>query len=186
MLIRFEAYARHQYQLGSPRTDMLLTLIKFNVFRALMDINGMLGFSLEWLREDAISPFYQSLHDTKSGCPGNLEPTLLQQTVEHHPWIDLIPLPAMRDNILRADSFDDTPLCHDIVDNRQCLGDWSGLIVWGDPWDPHNWEASEDFVKKWAWVVHGCWELFGSTNKWRSKRGERKLFPDDLSSPLVF
>ncbi|KIW01731.1 uncharacterized protein PV09_06908 [Verruconis gallopava] len=183
-LVRFEAFARHQNRLGSPRTDMLLTLIKFNVFRALMDINTMLGFSLEWLREDSISPFYENTNNnTRSDCPVTLRPTLLQQTVEHHPWIDLMPLPTMRDNILRVNYFDDTPLCHDIVDNRQCMGDWSGLIVWGDPWNPYNWEITESFAKNWAWVLYGCWELFESTNIWRAKRGEPKLFPEDMCTP---
>jgi hypothetical protein len=117
-----------------------------------MGNNHSLGFTLEWLKPDAISNFYQSEYSggpRTLDFPSHLRPTLLQQTVDHHPWIDLFPLPEMRDNILRAgESYDDTWLCYDLVDNRQCLGEWSGLIVWGDPWNPYSWEISEEFAKK--------------------------------------
>lgn len=188
LLARFEDYASKEYLLGSPRTDLLLTLIKFNVLRALMENNSSLGFPLDWLETDSISPFYwlrEASHAEMSKYPDGLKPTILQQTVEHHPWIDLFPFSQMRDNILQmGDAFDDIRLCHDLVEIHQCPGDWSGLIVWGDPWDPYSWEVSEQFLKKWSWVVQGCWKLFDSTN-WRTKRGERKLFSEGLCTPPV-
>lgn len=87
----------------------------------------------------------------------------------------------MRDNILVGvgDDFDDTPLCQDLVEDQTSPGDSSGLIVWGDPWEPSNWEVSEEFVTKWSWVVRGCWELFKSTNQWRTTRGEEPLLFSD-------
>lgn len=188
-LIQFEGYAYKEYLLGSPRTDLLLTLIRFNIFRALIENTSSIGFNSEWLEYDAISPFYRVKEIGRLGeadYPRYLRPTILQQTVEHHPWIDLFPLPQMRDNILRSgDSFDDTPLCLDLVENHQCPGQWSGLIVWTDPWDPYSWEVTEEFLKKWAWVIQDCWELFDSTNQWRVRRGERKLFPDALCMPKL-
>ncbi|KAB5530389.1 hypothetical protein GE09DRAFT_1041313 [Coniochaeta sp. 2T2.1] len=187
ILEHLDKIARQGLMLGSPRTDMLLTVIRFNIFRALIENMHSLGFNLDWLEHDALSPFCHLKDAAQSGMlpsPVSLSPTLLQRTVEHHPWIDLFPLPQMRDNILRTGvSYDDGPLCQVLVDDRRCLGAWSGLIVWGDPWDTYSWEVSEEFARDWFWVIRGCWELFKSTNVWRTRRGERKLFPDDLCSP---
>jgi hypothetical protein len=185
-LARFSAYANARYLEGSPRTDLLLTLIKFNVFRALMANDETLGLASEWLQCEAISPFYRS-HDRKQTAaqisPAHLRPTNLQLTVEHHPWIDLLPDSRMRDNILiLGDEYDDGPLCHDLVDNRHGRQSES-LIVWGDPSNPENWEIGEDFYKKWASILQGCYLLFSATNNWRTRRGERMLFPDTLCSP---
>jgi hypothetical protein len=182
-LARFEDYAYSRYLEGSPRTDLLLTLIKFNVFRALMSNDKTLGFVNQWLQCEAISPFFLFRHGTQAAvqtCPANLRPTNLQLTVEHHPWIDLLPDPRMRDNILLlGDDYDDGPLCHDVVDNRH--GTYSeSLIVWGDPCNPDNWEIGEDFYKKWPSIVQGCHRLIKATNNWRVRRGERKLLPDTL------
>ena len=184
-LARFEDYAHSRYLEGSPRTDLLLTLIKFNVFRALMSNDKTLGFVNQWLQCEAISPFFRSPNKTQTAvqtCPANLRPTNLQLTVEHHPWIDLLPDPRMRNNILQlGDDYDDGPLCHDVVDNRH--GEQSeSLIVWGDPVNPDSWEIGEDFYKKWPSVVQGCHRLFKATNDWRVRRGERKLRLDILST----
>ncbi|KIW98149.1 uncharacterized protein Z519_01733 [Cladophialophora bantiana CBS 173.52] len=187
VLTRFEEAIHQHSLLGSPRTDLLLTLVKFNVFRALLDNTRALGFTLEWLEGDAVSPFSQVGFDrlidespAMSTCPRYLKPTTLQNLIEHHPWIDLFPIPRMRDNILRADpSFDEDALCHDMVEICGSPGERSGLIVWGDPWDPRNWEVGEDFLKNWGWVIQDCWELFAATNYWRAQRGEEKLFPDN-------
>jgi hypothetical protein len=188
MMFRFEESAYRDYTLGSPRIDHLLTLIQFNVFRGLLKNTFTLGFTMEWLNEDALSPFNTTNPERLAiSCPPSLRPTSLQRTILHHPWIDLFPIPAMRDNILRAgESFDDTQLCVDLVECWNSPSDRSGLIVWGDPWDLRNWEVSEEFLKKWTWVVRGCQELFQSTNYWRMKRGEKKLFSDaSLSEPVL-
>jgi hypothetical protein len=38
--------------LGSPRVDQLLTLIQFNVFRALVNNTFAVGFTMNWLEEE--------------------------------------------------------------------------------------------------------------------------------------
>jgi hypothetical protein len=174
---RFEKWVHQNYLIGSPRVDLLLTLIQFNVFRALFSNTFSLGFDLAWLNEDAVSPF----NTTKSGVfgstiPESLRPTKLQRTVTHHPWIDLFPLPEMRDNLLLAGAeYDDAHICADIVEVADKSEDKVGLIVWGEPWDPYAWEASPQFLKKWAWVVKGCNSIIESTNYWRLRRGEERI-----------
>jgi hypothetical protein len=163
---------------------MLASVIKFNLCRALESNSACLGFGSGWQLENEISPFFRykaPLSPELQAYPTYLRPTLLQNTVEHHPWIDLLPLPEMRDNILRlGDTYDDAPLCHDIVLDLE--GGCTGLIVWGNPWDPRSWEVTEDFARKWPWVLQHCFELFRATNMWRAKRGEPKLFSDILCS----
>lgn len=180
-LARFSQYAYARYLEGSPRTDLLLTLIKFNVFRALMANDQSLGFTKQWLQCVAVSPFFRSDESTRAaarGCPPNLRPTRLQLTVDHHPWIDLLPDPSLRDNILLlGDDYDDELLCYDIVDNRHG-NQAESLIVWGDPCRMESWEIGEDFYKKWASVLQGCHDLFRATNSWRVRRGEPKLFEE--------
>jgi hypothetical protein len=56
----------------------------------------------------------------------------------------------------------------DAVDNM--------LLVWGEPYDPSNWEVTEGFIKKWGWVIQGCPDILQSTNKWRAKGGESAIF----------
>ncbi len=161
-----------------PRVDQLLTLIQFNVFRALISNTSSLGFTMAWLQEDAISAWNSASEHATSSCPASLRPTLIQREIEHHPWIDLFPIPRMRDNMLLAgDSYDEYELCNDLVDFCDVPSERTGLVVWGEPWDPSGWEISQSFLRRWGWVVKGCEDLLVSTSYWRKQRGE---------DPLVF
>ena len=173
---RYETLARQDYFLGSPRVDQLVTIVQFNVLRALVSNNLTLGFATNWLEADAISPWTSTEEHRSISCPSSLLPTTLQRNVPHHPWIDFFPVPKMRDNLLLAeDSYDEYALCNDLVDCFDVTEDMTGLIVWGESWDPSGWEVSERFSKKWAWVIKGCKELLESTNYWRVTRGEDPL-----------
>lgn len=160
-----------------------MTLTKVNVFRAFAQNLRLIGWSEYWMDHDAISPFNTALPQSPSApgsnslIPTNLQPTRIQKSVHHHPWLDFFPLPKMRDNLIEAgDDWDDEQLCHDI------MGFWgestmdAGLLVWGEPWDVQNWEVTEPFLKKWQWVVRGCPELMNATNSWRACRGEKLIF----------
>jgi len=98
--------------------------------------------------------------------------------VTHHPWIDLIPFPHIRDNILdttNADLLNANELGIDLLPAGDGRGETASLIVWGEPWDPRGWEASVPFLRKWGWLTKGCPMILEATNYWRQKRGERKL-----------
>jgi hypothetical protein len=176
-LVKFEQMARRDYMLGSPNVDQLLTLIQFNVFRALLSNTSTMGWSLEWLEcTDPVSPWNTIPPDSEPFCPQALRPTPVQRNIKHHPWIDLWPIPKMRDNLLLAgNSYDEDQLCNDLVEFRDIPNEQTGLIVWREPWDPASWEASETFLRKWGWIVKGCVELLQSTNYWRTRRGEKAL-----------
>ncbi|KAE8166742.1 hypothetical protein BDV40DRAFT_314147 [Aspergillus tamarii] len=176
----FSKTAYQSYILGSPTSDHLLTLAKVNVFRAFDSIMTILGMPKhqEWMHDDAISPFttLRPGFTIPSTIPPNLRPTQLQQSTPHHPWLDFFPHPRMRDNLIRAGDFDDEPLCLDIMGFWDMSTESCGLLVWGDPQDLANWEVSEEFIRKWPWVVGGCRELLVSTNRWRAMRGEKLIF----------
>ncbi len=77
--------------------------------------------------------------------------------------------------LLAGGSYDEYELCNDLVDFCDVPNEKTGLIVWGEPWDPSGWEMSESFLSRWRWVVNGCVGLLASTNYWRAQRGESEL-----------
>ncbi|KAJ5645739.1 hypothetical protein N7507_011750 [Penicillium longicatenatum] len=191
LLDQFAKAAYQSYILGSPAPDHLLTLSKLNVFRAFGHNMRLIGTDLDEMNDDAISVFNTILpspppeiggsspdQSMVNDLPVSLQPTKVQRTIPHHPWLDFFPIPKMRDNLIQAgDEWNDEELCLEI------MGFWTnassedvGLLVWGDPWDVRNWELTEAFLKKWQWVVRGCPELMNSTNAWRAKRGEKLIF----------
>lgn len=61
------------------------------------------------------------------------------------------------------------------ADDDEVTSERKGLIVWGEPHDTHNWEATPGFLTKWAWVMEGCEELVEISNRWRMRRGEEPM-----------
>ncbi|OHE92576.1 hypothetical protein CORC01_12155 [Colletotrichum orchidophilum] len=187
MLEKFAEEAYADYMLGRPCTDYLTTLVRVNVFHAFVRNARALNFNAEWLTYDSISPFNKigpglGPAAATETCPPNMLPTALQMSVEHHPWIDFFPHARMRDNFLRIvaehgeDYVDEDEICRDVVDVGAGAGvEHAALIVWGEPWDPRGWEATEPFLRKWGWLLAGCTEMLEGTNYWREKRGLRKL-----------
>ncbi|KAJ9138806.1 hypothetical protein NKR23_g8171 [Pleurostoma richardsiae] len=178
-LYQFARQAYQEYLLASPRPAALHTLIQLNVLNALGKNAAILGITIESLcQEDSLSPFNcQGPWGSWDSLPPALRPTTLQIAVRHHPWIDLFPLPQMRDNFLRAlGSIDEEELNVDLVDvEEETPGGKPNLIVWGEPSDPGAWEATVPFLRKWGWVLRGCRETFDATNHWRETRGETRL-----------
>ena len=185
MMTHFDQDAYARYYTGNPCLDQLMTLSKFNVLRAFIQNFTLLGLALEEIDDDIPSPFNSAAPAMRGrepwlGLPPALAPTALQVHAFHHPWLDCFPFPQIRDNLVRAaDLFNDCDLCTDIMDPAN--GD-VGMLVWGDPWLPESWEVSEFFIQKWFWVVKGCPEFILSSNRWRAKRGLKRL---DLSCVLL-
>lgn len=177
---------------GVPNDHEFIDLIYYNVFRAFEVNTGSLGLTTKLLQLDILSPFntvslggtiLENLEDAMAiapipnptpNLPPALQPTQLQLTILHHPYIDLFPSPKLRDNLLRVYGlFDEVELCFDIMGvcggNPSVFG--SGLIIWGDPWDISGWEVAEHFVVKWRWMFEGCDDVIQATNYWRAMRG---------------
>ena len=181
-----ERLAQQEYLKGTstdPRSDMLLTLIQFNVFRACAHNSRFLAFNLDWLEYVAYSAFNKPDGTFNEAAPPPLQPTALQRSVPHHPWVDLLPFSALRDNLLRV--YDVWPgeddLCEAIMGFCSSPGARSGLIVWGEPWDPRGWEVTEGFAKQFGWLLAGCEDLMQATNAWRAVRHEPPLIIEELN-----
>ncbi|KAI1272244.1 hypothetical protein F5Y07DRAFT_380599 [Xylaria sp. FL0933] len=162
--------------------DHLITLLQFNVLRALAVnrslISGVLVTPLECSEEIIHVVPYPSKPDA---LPSTLFPTALQQTIPHGDWIDMFPSPEGRDHLIRAaGTFDEDELWAD------CVGglyegfpddevEKRGIIAWSPPWDVTGWEMSEGFLRKWGWLFGAFPEALEATNRWRAQRGEEPL-----------
>ncbi|CAG8088304.1 unnamed protein product [Penicillium olsonii] len=147
---------------------------QYNLLIATFANAQLMGLTLDLLQEDLASQFNlvgpSSLH-----LPPTLWPSKLQRKVLHHPWIDLLPMSSMREGILsRLDTIDEDEACGDIFGICSSSGD-SGLLVWGEAWDPLAYEASPDLIRKWFWIAKECPDVIRSTNYWRRRRGEKAL-----------
>lgn len=177
-MTQFEKRAMSSYAEGSPRMDLLVNLNRLNVLRAAYQNGVAVGMTVEWMCNDhAISIFNLARPQlSEDSVPRSLRPTLLQRTVPHHPWLDIFPFPQFRDNLIHAgDSLDSHDLCHDLTAFWDTRCSNARMLVWGTPWDPKNWEVTEDFARKWQLFLYDCPEILISTNFWRVKRDERPL-----------
>ncbi|KAF5573961.1 Aryl-alcohol dehydrogenase [Fusarium pseudocircinatum] len=180
--------AYSEYVLHAPRPSSLPLLIRINLLNALAFNASKLPMSSRGLCcADLISPFNLTgplqLDEPQLSGENNplcLRPTPLQKSVVHHPWIDLLPFAALRDNMLRylaQGILDDDELCHDILGlHGDTLDDSPAMIVWGEPSDSSSWEVNPTFLRKWGWLVKGCPQIIKSTNAWRLRRREEPVF----------
>ena len=163
--------------------DHLITLLQFNVLRASL-ANRRLISSFHNIPEDECSSAATHVLPSPSNpqtIPPSLHPTEMQRTVPHESWIDIIPHPVWRDNlILASGSFDEDDLWVDVVGGLfegfpASEVEQRGLIAWSPPWHVSGWELSEGFWRKWGWSLKGCGDALEATNRWREKRGEEPL-----------
>ncbi|KUJ16704.1 uncharacterized protein LY89DRAFT_561096, partial [Mollisia scopiformis] len=163
----------------------LLTLLHFNLVRALTELVLILRLDPDKMNDDIESPWIEGSDLAVENLPETMRPTRLQREIPHHPEADMFPFPEYRDNlILAGKEVDDVELCMDIlygVDPEEIRGSASGrtgLIVWDDPWLQTSWEVEEGFARKWKRLVGNCGSLINSTNYWRRSRGEKPLLLD--------
>ncbi|KAF9880617.1 hypothetical protein CkaCkLH20_01659 [Colletotrichum karsti] len=184
-LTRFAEQALLSYAMGSPRPDHYMRLLQLNIINGLTNNAAALGFSFDWLICESVSPFGHDSQNSKAGTvqglsvPPSLAPTNMQLGIKHHPWLDLFPLPRLRDNLLVAvlsmTVEEEEELFSYIIGSAGGKAEWAGLVVWGEPWDPRNWEVTPPFLHRWGFLLRGCSELMHSTNYWRGRRGEKSM-----------
>ncbi|KAM0253925.1 hypothetical protein ACHAQJ_007047 [Trichoderma viride] len=185
-------------------SQLLLSVMQFNVIRAAATNALAIGVGMEEMAEDIISPFNYSAvlpalppapsYDGTTpivvngvAChgnglehlPPNLQPTALQRQIIHHPWIDLCPQPSLRNALLRRlhSDFDEDEFCHHMfLQSGQSDEDGMiGMVVWGEACDPTSYEISATMIRKWPWIVAECPDIITTTNYWRRKRHEEPV-----------
>lgn len=177
LMAQYERRATESYLGGSPKVDHLISLSRLNIWHAANANIVALGMTTEHLWVDtSISIFSVPSVGICDTIPASLQPTTLQKVAPHHPWLDIFPFPSIRDNLIRkGKDLDDDELCHDLMGFWDTRRPNATLLIWGLAWDPSNWEVTEPFARKWAWVLVGCPEILKSTNRWRVQRGEKPL-----------
>lgn len=161
----------------------LITLVQYNVVRAILFNMNILSL-LDCLPSECSRSFRVPFLDVTppEKIPADLQPTPLQESTPHPFWIQAIPFPAMRDNlILLAGMYDSESFRYDIGEGLyEGFDDVErrGFLVWGESWCGRGWEVSQGFVNKWGFLLKGCPEVIESTNRWREVRGEDRLILD--------
>jgi hypothetical protein len=146
--------------LPNPRTDQdYLVMQNMKTLGAFAAIVNVLELPCNHGRGFNISPYLQT--------PPSLKPTARQQIIPHGQYVDMLPWPTMRDNILAMiDTIDEASLCNEMATDE--------LKVWGAvPWEPMSWELSKGFVEKWWFILDD--DILHVTNFWRMQRGEARL-----------
>jgi hypothetical protein len=173
-LNKLQARAVHMLEnpVLSPHPSFCLT--QFSLLNAMFTNANLMGLTMELLNEDLASQFNligpSSLH-----LPPSLWPSKKQKKIIHHPWIDLLPMVSLREGLLaRAETMDEDEACGDLY--GVCASSHeTGLRVWGEAWDPLAYEASENLIRKWSWLIKECPDIIKSTNYWRRQRGEKAI-----------
>lgn len=185
-IIRLLVEVSTAWSLKLLRPDDLPSVARLNAFDALARNAQILAIPAELLEsDDDSSPFLYhgpELSGSRSPCqfPRHLSPTALQKTIKHHPWLDLLPIPKLRDNILRGIELgilNEDQLCQelvcDLLDTEAT--EHPALTIWGDSWDIAGWEFSPAFFRKWNPLIQDIPEVWQATNYWRSKRNARSV-----------
>ncbi|KXJ86180.1 hypothetical protein Micbo1qcDRAFT_168787 [Microdochium bolleyi] len=133
---------------------------------------------------DATSTFVDGTMSllSSSMLPPSWQPTQSQSTLPHHPIVDLLPWPSVRDRLLLIMSLPDAlkpatvgtggmavvQLAYDMEDSSE------GLRVWGeDVYDSAAWEVGQVLFEKW-WFVFDR-QVIERSNYWRRMRGAPDL-----------
>ncbi|KAI3318698.1 hypothetical protein HD806DRAFT_309685 [Xylariaceae sp. AK1471] len=132
---------------------------------------------------EANSPFNDGTHTalTTQQLPPVWRPTLSQLSMPHHPIIDLLPWPNVRDRILMLMSLPDearppvvagplavVQLAYDLEDAAE------GIRIWSDnPYEPTSWEIGQVLFERW-WFIFDR-QVIDQSNYWRKLRGAATL-----------
>ncbi|KAI1078428.1 hypothetical protein F5B20DRAFT_548104 [Whalleya microplaca] len=159
--------------------DHLIQLVQYNFIRGILTNIIILGHQNAFPEQCRKCWEGMPLFPAPATIPESLRPTALQRSTPHEPWIDLIPDKRMRDNAIRTMKGFRYGDVEEDMTGGICGGmtvlEMSGILAWNDPWCVEGWELTEGFIKKWPFLVKGCWEWLESTNRWRAIRGEEPL-----------
>lgn len=129
------------FHLPSKPEASLVTSVPLTVYTALFQNGEMMG-----LKCGFIVPY----KSPKQGphVPASLQPTALQLTTFHVPWIDRFPFRKMRDNFIGLTG---------IIDEDEFLRDlftMDSLSIrpGGLGYDPASWTMGREFGKKWGYL----------------------------------
>lgn len=167
---------------NSPPNDefpdsYLLPVHELTLLKGFLRIAERLGCTGTLWQIETLSPFNLNTAPAFETLPEVWRPTSAQIMVPHHPLIDFLPWPSVRDRILAIMSMpsESRPpaaagdlwlynLAYDVEDNAEGI-----RIYGGDPYDPESWEVGQKLFENW-WFVFDR-KVVERSNKWRKLRG---------------
>lgn len=166
-----------------------LPVNELTLFRGFLRIAARLGCQNNLWDINAHSPFSDPASSI-SHLPQTWQPTTAQILIPHHPILDLLPWPSVRENIIRVLTLPEevrppiaksatalVQFVYDLKDNAE------GIRIWGgDTYDPASWEVGQLLFERW-WFIFDR-EIVAQSNMWRDLRGAARLRisrPDETS-----
>ncbi|KKP07225.1 hypothetical protein THAR02_00655 [Trichoderma harzianum] len=166
---------------GSFADSYLLPVHELTLLRAVLRISERIGCGQMLWNLEAVSPFSQGIATPSDQLPAAWKPTASQILVPHHPMLDFLPWPEVRDRVINIFSMPDEmrppnakgPLAlvnfaYDFEDNSEGV-----RIYGGDPYDPNSWEVGQVFFERW-WFIFDR-DVIENSNRWRQLRGAPPL-----------
>lgn len=157
--------------------ETYLPMAELNLLRGAMSIAERLGVdSIIWSLE-ANSLFHNSTASMHNHLPLNLRPTRAQLTNPHHPALDILPWPSVRDrlilmfaqpeNLRPPSARSPTALVEFVYDLED---PFEGARIWGtDPYSDESWEVGEKLFQNWWWALDR--RVLHRSNQLRLARG---------------
>lgn len=159
----------------------LLPLSDLKLLTGLLRVATRLGSESVMWDPAATSPFNLGAGTPVEQLPATWKPTAAQVLVPHHPIMDFLPWPDVRDRIINLFSLPDgarppaargqlglVNFAYDLEDSSE------GARIWGgDPYDASSWEVGQVLFERWWFLFDRS--VIAQSNRWRSLRGAKAL-----------
>ncbi|KAF7545799.1 hypothetical protein G7046_g9475 [Stylonectria norvegica] len=159
----------------------VLPVNELTLIRAMVSIASRIGTKGSLWGLDAVSSFYRGEGTPSHLLPVPLRPTASQLLISHHPMLDLLPWPGVRDRMINILTLPDElrppnavgPLAlvnfaYDVEDSAE------GVRIYGeDPLEPEAWEIGQVMFEQW-WFLFDR-KILETSNRWRRMRGAPPL-----------
>ncbi len=166
---------------SSLSDSYLLPVYELTLLKGLIRIAERLGSPEDVWSLTSQSPFTKGGGTPASQLPPTWQPTATQILMPHHPFLDFLPWPSVRDRVINIFSLPEgtrppsasgptglANLAYDIEDNSE------GVRIYGDdPYDPACWEVGQVFFQRW-WFLFDR-DIIATSNRWRRLRGAPPL-----------
>lgn len=158
--------------------ELNLPILPLTLMKAYFAIAGRLGIEEICFELNANSLFYNTPATRDWGhLPLCLRPTQEQIRTAHHPILDILPWPAVRDRLIatfaspeeeRPPAARNPTALLDLTYDMEDMAD--GIRIWGeDPFEVDNWELGDKMFERWWWAMDS--EVVRKSNKLRKERG---------------
>jgi hypothetical protein len=165
----------------------LLPVHELTLLKAMMRISKRIGCDRQDLWAlSCPSPFITGSATPSEQLPEAWRPTPLQLSVKHHPVIDFLPWPGVRDRILTILTLPDSARPPNAQGGRLAMVNFvydledsaEGVRIYGaQPCDPGSWEVGQVLFERW-WFLFDR-DIIATSNRWRQLRGAPSLMLEE-------